>query len=119
MPRCDPSGTTQSADPRIPHSDKKCWWGPEDWDAFGRRPRPDRHSSLYMHPLLTYVCARARSGSRANCRRGDTRMKRTFRPNGKNSAPKDVEREIELHIDLRAREFEAQGMSREEARRAA
>ena len=31
----------------------------------------------------------------------------------------DVEREIENHIELRAREFEAQGMSRDEARQAA
>jgi len=46
-------------------------------------------------------------------------MRRTFRPNGEKSAPKDVEREIELHIDLRAREFEAQGMSPDDARRAA
>jgi predicted permease len=46
-------------------------------------------------------------------------MKRTFRPDGEKSAPGDVEREIQLHIDLRAREFEAQGMSPEDARRAA
>ena len=46
-------------------------------------------------------------------------MKRTFKPNSEKSAPKDVEREIDLHIDLRAREFEAQGMSRDDARRAA
>src|SRR5689334_2004493 len=46
-------------------------------------------------------------------------MRRTFRPNGEKSAPRDVEREIELHIDLRTREFEAQGMSPDEARRAA
>jgi putative ABC transport system permease protein len=47
------------------------------------------------------------------------RVKRTFKPNSEKSAPKDVEREIDLHIDLRAREFEAQGMSRDDARRAA
>ena len=46
-------------------------------------------------------------------------MRRTFKPNSEKSAPKDVEREIDLHIDLRAREFEAQGMSRDDARRAA
>lgn len=46
-------------------------------------------------------------------------MRRTFRPNGEKSAPRDVDREIELHIDLRAREFEAQGMSPDDARRAA
>ena len=46
-------------------------------------------------------------------------MKRTFKPNSEKSAPKDVEREIDLHIELRAREFEAQGMTRDDARRAA
>lgn len=33
--------------------------------------------------------------------------------------PKDVGREIELHLELRAREFEAKGMSPDDARRAA
>ena len=47
-------------------------------------------------------------------------MKRIFRlPDGSKGAPRDVEREIDLHIDLRAREFEAAGMSRDDARRAA
>ena len=47
-------------------------------------------------------------------------MKRIFRlPDGANRAPNDVEREIDLHIDLRAREFEAAGMSGDEARKAA
>src|SRR3954463_3427233 len=49
---------------------------------------------------------------------GEAAMKRIFRlPGGTNDAPKDVKREIDLHLDLRAREFEAQGMSRDEARR--
>src|SRR5574339_1104750 len=34
-------------------------------------------------------------------------------------ASEDVRREIEAHLELRAREFEAQGMAPEEARRAA
>jgi putative ABC transport system permease protein len=47
-------------------------------------------------------------------------MKRVFRlPRGHSGAPKDVEREIELHIELRTREFEAMGMSHDDARRAA
>ena len=47
-------------------------------------------------------------------------MKRIFRlPGGRARAATDVEREIELHIDLRTREFEAAGMSHEDARRAA
>ncbi len=47
-------------------------------------------------------------------------MKRIFRlPGGTKDAPKDVKREIDLHIDLRAREFEDLGMSRDDARRAA
>jgi predicted permease len=46
-------------------------------------------------------------------------MRRTFKPNAEKSASSDVEREIELHIELRAREFEAQGMAPEDARRAA
>src|ERR1041384_5937996 len=44
-------------------------------------------------------------------------MKRVFRLPGENS--KDVARELELHIELRAREFEQQGMSPDDARRAA
>jgi hypothetical protein len=44
-------------------------------------------------------------------------MKKIFRlPDDAKRAPNDVEREIDLHIDLRAREFEASGMSRDEAR---
>jgi putative ABC transport system permease protein len=47
-------------------------------------------------------------------------MKRRFHfSRGPGDAPDEVRREIELHLDLRAREFEAQGMSAEEARRAA
>jgi len=47
-------------------------------------------------------------------------MKRVFRvPSSDRSARRDVEREIELHLDLRAREFEVAGMAPEEARRAA
>ena len=48
-------------------------------------------------------------------------MKRVFRAPGgrKGNAASDVEREIEMHIELRTREFEAAGMSREDARRAA
>ena len=41
-----------------------------------------------------------------------------FRPR-KRDIPRDVDREIENHLELRAREFEAQGMSPEEARKAA
>jgi putative ABC transport system permease protein len=47
-------------------------------------------------------------------------MKRVFRvPADGDAASKDVEKEIELHIHLRAREFEAMGMSPDDARRAA
>ena len=46
-------------------------------------------------------------------------MKRIFRVPSGGSNHRDVEREIELHLDLRAHEFEAAGMSRDEARRAA
>ena len=44
-------------------------------------------------------------------------MKRVFRLPGRSD--KDVEREIELHIELRAREFERQGMNPDDARQAA
>src|SRR5262245_28037231 len=37
----------------------------------------------------------------------------------KRDIPRDVNSEIETHLELRAREFEAQGMSPEEARKAA
>ena len=47
-------------------------------------------------------------------------MKKTFHLSpGDEGASEDVRREIELHLDLRAREFEAQGMTREAARQAA
>jgi predicted permease len=47
-------------------------------------------------------------------------MKRSFHwSRGPEDAPEEVRREIELHLDLRAKEFEAQGMTPEEARRAA
>ena len=46
-------------------------------------------------------------------------MKRAFRVPSSGGSRRDVEREIELHLQLRAREFEATGMSPEEARRAA
>ncbi|HJR35870.1 MAG TPA: ABC transporter permease, partial [Gemmatimonadales bacterium] len=47
-------------------------------------------------------------------------MKKTFHlsPGGE-GASEDVRREIELHLELRAREFEAQGMTPEAARKAA
>ena len=47
-------------------------------------------------------------------------MKRRFHlPRGPESASDEVRREIELHLDLRAREVEAQGMTPADARRAA
>ena len=46
-------------------------------------------------------------------------MKRSFRIDTSNRTREDVEREIALHLDLRAKEFEAQGMSPEAARAAA
>src|ERR1043165_2608336 len=47
-------------------------------------------------------------------------MKRVFHwSRGPGDAPEEVRREIEQHLELRAREFEAQGMSPEAARRAA
>lgn len=45
-------------------------------------------------------------------------VRRSFRV-GSNGSNADVEREIALHLDLRAREFEAAGMSPEDARAAA
>lgn len=47
-------------------------------------------------------------------------MKKTFHLSpGDEGASEDVRREIELHLELRAREFEAQGMTPEAARQAA
>jgi putative ABC transport system permease protein len=47
-------------------------------------------------------------------------MKRIFRhPDSGDRVARDVNRELELHLELRAREFEAQGLSPDEARRAA
>jgi putative ABC transport system permease protein len=47
-------------------------------------------------------------------------MKKTFHLSpGNDGASEDVRREIELHLEMRAREFEAQGMPPEDARRAA
>jgi predicted permease len=47
-------------------------------------------------------------------------VKRTFHlSEGKGSATRDVRAEIEFHLEMRAKEFEEQGMSPEEARRAA
>jgi predicted permease len=46
-------------------------------------------------------------------------MKRSFRIDAGNRSQEDVEREIALHLELRAREFEAAGMSPEAAREAA
>jgi predicted permease len=46
-------------------------------------------------------------------------MRRTFRVDSTNKSNQDVEREIALHLELRAKEFEAQGMSPEAARAAA
>ena len=47
-------------------------------------------------------------------------MKRIFRlPDGRNRVTRDVNKELELHLELRAREFEAEGLSPDEARRAA
>ena len=46
-------------------------------------------------------------------------MRRSFRVDGKNGSKKDVEREIALHLELRAREFESAGMTPEQARQAA
>ena len=46
-------------------------------------------------------------------------MRRSFRIDSRNRSKEDVEREIALHLELRAREFEAAGMSPEAAREAA
>lgn len=47
-------------------------------------------------------------------------MRRTFRvPGTARRGPADVQREIDLHIELRTRELEAAGMSHDDARRAA
>ena len=46
-------------------------------------------------------------------------MRRTFRIDSTKKSKQDVEREIALHLELRAKEFEAQGMSPEAAREAA
>src|SRR4029078_9238158 len=46
-------------------------------------------------------------------------MRRTFRVDSTNKSKQDVEREIALHLELRAKEFEAMGMSPQAARDAA
>src|SRR6185503_2122990 len=46
-------------------------------------------------------------------------MRRAVRVDGANRSKADVERELALHLELRAAEFEAAGMSPEDARRAA
>lgn len=46
-------------------------------------------------------------------------MKKTFHWTRPEDAPEEVRKEIELHLELRAREFEAQGMAPAEARQAA
>ena len=46
-------------------------------------------------------------------------MKKTFHLGGSANASREVQSEIELHLELRAKEFEAQGMSPGDARRAA
>ena len=46
-------------------------------------------------------------------------MRRTFRVDSANKSKRDVEREIALHLELRAKEFEATGMSPQAARDAA
>ena len=47
-------------------------------------------------------------------------MKRIFRhPDSGDRVARDVNKELELHLELRAREFEAHGLSPDEARRAA
>ena len=46
-------------------------------------------------------------------------MRRVFRLESRHDGRKDVEREIALHLELRAKEFEANGMSPEAAREAA
>src|SRR5689334_16061856 len=46
-------------------------------------------------------------------------MRRVVRIESRNRSRQDVEREIALHLELRAREFEAEGMSPEAARAAA
>jgi predicted permease len=46
-------------------------------------------------------------------------MRRVVRIDSRNQGKKDVEREIALHLELRAKEFEAGGMSPEAAREAA
>src|SRR5215211_4074310 len=46
-------------------------------------------------------------------------MRRSFRIDGSTKSKADVEREIALHLELRAKEFERAGMSPEEARAAA
>src|SRR3954469_2326788 len=46
-------------------------------------------------------------------------MRRSFRIDSRNKSKADVEREIALHLELRAKEFEATGMTPEAAREAA
>src|SRR6185503_3739344 len=68
---------------------------------------------------MAHVLPRHDGGARGSTTIGAA-MKRIFRlPGSRARAADDVEREIELHIDLRTREFEAAGMSHDEARRAA
>src|SRR5919106_6098174 len=46
-------------------------------------------------------------------------MRRAFRIDSRTKSKEDVEREIALHLELRAKEFEAAGMTPEAARNAA
>ena len=46
-------------------------------------------------------------------------MRRIFRIESRSRSKEDVEREIAFHLELRAREFEADGMTPEAAREAA
>src|SRR3954469_14612985 len=46
-------------------------------------------------------------------------MRRSFRIDSRNKSKEDVEREIALHLELRAKEFEATGMTPQAARDAA
>src|SRR6185436_20511962 len=82
--------------------------------AHRRRPETPQQGNRALARLLA-------NHDRGACRieNGGLTMRRTVRIDTKNRSAKDVEREIALHLELRAREFEAEGMTPEAARAAA
>src|SRR5262245_18264349 len=81
--------------------------------SHGGRPEAARERAGAMAGLLAPDDGRARGDAI------DAHMKRIVRVDGPSRSKADVEREIALHLELRAAEFEAAGMSPAEAKVAA